>query len=443
LKFFINQKFKNLNYLELIKGSSSAMSVRILGVLATYILTIFISRSYGKDAMGLFALSQTMLMLVSVFSRFGFDTASVKFVSENLSLNKIQKLRKTYFKILKFVIPLSIILSVILYLCSSVIAINIMNKEEMITPLRIISIAILPFVLLFIHSESLRGMKKIIFYSLFRNMSSPIITATILLIFYFNNFTEVQFPIYAYVLSVFILSIISLFIWLFYMPKSNDKSKISVKITDILSVSYPMMFTSSMSYLLQWSGIIILGIFASKGEVGIYSVAVRISYITTITLFAIESIAAPKFSELYANKKMDDFKKMIHQSTKLIFWVSSPILILFLVFPTFFLSLFGGEFIVGKTVLILLVISQFITACSGSVGYILQMTGKQKTFQYIIFLSATINILLNFALVPVYGMLGTAISSLISLMFRNFVSIYMVFHYYNIITFYFPGIFRR
>ena len=143
MKFFINQKFKNLNYLELIKGSSSAMSVRILGVLATYILTIFISRSYGKDAMGLFALSQTMLMLVSVFSRFGFDTASVKFVSENLSLNKIQKLRKTYFKILKFVIPLSIILSVILYLCSSVIAINIMNKEEMITPLRIISIAIL------------------------------------------------------------------------------------------------------------------------------------------------------------------------------------------------------------------------------------------------------------------------------------------------------------
>ena len=63
---------KNLNYLGLIKGSSSAMIVRILGVIATYALTMFISRSYGEDTMGLFALSQTTLMLVSVFLRFGF-----------------------------------------------------------------------------------------------------------------------------------------------------------------------------------------------------------------------------------------------------------------------------------------------------------------------------------------------------------------------------------
>ena len=418
---------KNLNYLGLIKGSSSAMIVRILGVIATYALTMFISRSYGEDTMGLFALSQTTLMLVSVFLRFGFDTASVKFVSENLSLNKIQKLRKIYFKILKFVIPLSVIASISFYFLSPILAVNIMNKKEMILPFRVISIGILPFVLLFIHSESLRGMKKIIFYSLFRNMSLPIITTFILLIFYFNNFKQPQFPIYSYVLSIFILSFISFFVWFFYMPKHEGANKSKVKMTDMLSVSYPMMFTSSMSYLLQWSGIFILGIFVSKGEVGIYSVAVRISYITTMTLFAIESIAAPKFSELYANKKMDDFKKIIHQSTKLIFWASTPILILFLLFPSFFLGLFGEEYIIGKTVLILLVISQFITSCSGSVGYILQMTGKQKTFQHIIFSSAIINILLNFILVPVYGITGAAISSLISLIFRNFVSVYMVY----------------
>ena len=434
---------KNFNYLELIKGSSSAMIVRILGVFATYILTIFISRFYGKDTMGLFALSQTALMLISVFARFGFDTASVKFVSENLSLNKIYKLRRIYFKILKFVIPLSILVSISFYFLSPILAVDIMDKKEMVVPFRIISIAILPFVLLFIHSESLRGMKKIIFYSLFRNMSSPIITTIVLLIFYLNNFKQPQFPIYSYVLSIFILSFISFFVWLFYMPKYDGKNKSRIKISDMLSVSYPMMFTSSMSYLLQWSGIIILGIFVSKGEVGIYSVAVRISYITTITLFAIESIAAPKFSELYASKQIDDFKKIIHQSTKLIFWVSTPLLILFLLFPTFFLGLFGKEFEIGKNVLILLVISQFITSCSGSVGYILQMTGKQKTFQYIIFLSAIINILLNFILVPIYGIMGAAISSLISLIFRNFVSVYMVYYYYNIITFYFPGLNRR
>ena len=443
MKFSLNDKIKNLNYVELIKGSSSAMLIRILGVIATYILTVFISRFYGKDARGIFALSQTVLMLISVFSRFGFDTASVKFVSENLSLNKIKELRNIYFKILKFVVPLSLVISTIFYYLAPFLAINIMGKEEMIIPFHIISFAILPFAILFIHSESLRGMKKIIFYALFRNMSSPVITTLFLLLFYINGFRYLHFPIYSYVISIFILSFISFFVWFFYMPKHKNSNENNINILDLLSVSYPMMFTSSMSYLLQWSGIIILGIFVSKGEVGIYSVAVRISYITTITLFAIESIAAPKFSELYANKKINEFKNIIHQSTRLIFWFSAPILFLFLLFPTFFLGLFGEEFIIGKNVLILLVISQFITSCSGSVGYILQMTGKQKIFQYIIFFSALLNIILNFIFVPKYGITGAAISSLLSMMFRNFVSIYMVYYFYKIITFYIPLISRR
>ena len=121
--------------------------------------------------------------------------------------------------------------------------------------------------------------------------------------------------------------------------------------------------------------------------------------------------------------------------------VFSTNFIFIFIISNIFLGLFG-EFIIGKNVLILLVISQFITSCSGSVGYILQMTGKQNISIHYIF-SALLNIILNFIFVPKYGITGAAISSLLSMMFRNFVSIYMVYYFYKIITFYIPLISRR
>ena len=62
------------------------------------------------------------------------------------------------------------------------------------------------------------------------------------------------------------------------------------------------------------------------------------------------------------------------------------------------------------------------------------MTGKQKTFQNIITISTIINIVLNFILIPNYGLIGAAISNVISICLWNFVSMIYVYKYYNVVT---------
>ena len=438
LKTIAKSRIPDLHLRELLKGTSIAMVIRVLGVGTSYLFTFLIARLYGAGAMGSFALAQTVLMITAIIARLGFDTASVRFVSENYSQKKYGILRKVYFAILKMVIPMSILLSVGLFFLAPILA-EIMHKPEMESLFRISAFGVLPFALLFIHSESFRGMKKIIHYSLFRNMTTPFIASIVLLGYYFSGLSSKIYPVYSYLISIGVLSVIAIAMWLIQMPKSDETDKNQkIKKRNLLNVSLPMLLTSSMGYILQWTGIFILGIFRPEWEVGVYNVAMKISLVTSISLFAINSIAAPKFAELFAQGKMKDFEKIVHQSTRLIFWTSAPFLLLFLIFPTFFLGLFGEEYIFGKWTLIYLTIGQFINAISGSVGYILQMTGKQKTFQNIMIVSTIINIIMNVIFIPKFGITGAAIASALSLIIWNLTSIFMVKKNHNILTLYLP-----
>ena len=88
--------------------------------------------------------------------------------------------------------------------------------------------------------------------------------------------------------------------------------------------------------------------------------------------------------------------------------------------------------------LILLAFGQFVNSISGSVGYILQMTGKHKVFQNIILAATIINIVLNAVLIPVYGISGAAFASMVSLMFWNLTSVVYIRTNLNIMTLYIP-----
>jgi len=183
---------------------------------------------------------------------------------------------------------------------------------------------------------------------------------------------------------------------------------------------------------MAWSDTIMIGIFKTEADVGVYNVALKLAMITGIVLGAVNSIVAPKLSETFNNNRLDEFRELIKQSTRIIFFCTLPILIILFLVPEFLLSFFGAEFIIAKTTLLILLVGQVGNAMSGSVGYILQMTGKEKTVQNILLITLIINILLNFYFIPRYGIEGAAFSSAFSLLFWNIVMIVFVKRYYKI-----------
>ena len=165
--------------------------------------------------------------------------------------------------------------------------------------------------------------------------------------FYALFFQRQIAPIIAYTTSLIFVSFLSLVVWLKNSKLNLIANKNSLKLKDILDVSLPMLLSSSLFLIIQWTDTIMLGIFRTETEVGVYNVALKVAMLTSVGLFAINSIAAPKFAEFYGKEDMKGLGKVAQQSTKLIFWSSFPILLILFIFPSFILGVFGEEFKVG------------------------------------------------------------------------------------------------
>lgn len=411
---------------ELLNGSVIAFALKLAGVACTYIFTFFIARYYGAEAMGIFALSFTMLQIASIVSRLGLDTALLRFISQYASKGEWVCVRKVYRNALQLVLPASLVMSLIFMYSSPWVATNFFQKESLKVYFQIAALGIVPFSWLYLNTECLRGLKEIKSYAFLQTISPYLIGSVLLILLSFIFPGSNHQPVIAYIISIVLTCIGSIWIW---KGRSRHKQSLSsskpevIRHKALLKVSGPMLLASSMFLIMQWTDTLMLGALRSEEEVGVYSVCLKIANITSLSLMAINSIAAPKFAEMWGKENIKGLEKIAKQSTKMIVFISTPILLVIAIFPSSILNLFGNEFTTGYLALILLVLGQFINSISGSVGYILQMTEQETIHQKIIVLASIINVFLNYILIPTHGITGAALASMASTFFWN---VYMI-----------------
>ena len=68
----------------------------------------------------------------------------------------------------------------------------------------------------------------------------------------------------------------------------------------------------------------------------------------------------------------------------------------------------------------------------------MQMSGQQNSYMNILIIGAIINILLNYFLIPIYGINGAALASVFSLSFWNLSMVYIVKRRFGFSTIYLP-----
>ena len=70
----------------------------------------------------------------------------------------------------------------------------------------------------------------------------------------------------------------------------------------------------------------------------------------------------------------------------------------------------------------------------------MQMTNNQKVYQYIIILAFIINLILNYILIPIYGINGAAFSSAVAMAFWNLALVIIIKQKLGFWTIYIPFI---
>jgi len=446
----IKRNFDDKDFLELFKKGGVAMLFRIGGQLLGFLLTFVIAYFFGANGLGDYVLAIVVLKIFTLISKLGLDTASIKYIASYCA-------EKSYFGIISFrkkaisiILFASILCSIIMYFGASHIAEFIGANSYHI---QITSFFIFPLSMFMFHYQNMRGLKEIGGYSFFFWTSQALFSLLVILVLTLFSKDE-NIPLYAYLISLIIISLMSYLTFFYFMKVKKDRNEllflknISDSTVDILKVSIPLMLAQAVHFVMSWTDKLMLGILdspdvisgiaTSSAQIGIYHTAFKLSMFATIGLMAVKSIASPKFAELYQKNDIKILEKVTQQSTKLIFWTTLPLVIIFILFSEKLMLLFGEEFRLGIFSFIILSLGRVVVSFSGAAGNLLQMCGKQVIFMNVAIIGSVINIILNFSLIPIYGINGSAISTMISLVAFNLLLVYFVKREFGFYTFYNP-----
>ena len=431
----ISSNLKNKHFSEVLKGGSLSFITKILGTFLGLLTNLIITRYYGVEVLGSLSIIISIVTIASIFSLMGTDVSILRFVPPFVKEKDSSEVSNIIKRIFLFVFTTSIVLSLILYVSTDYILAKFFEKQELHDYVVLASCLLVFVVFTNLSSAAIRSLKNINLFVFISFLPAIVNLVTIAFLTYF--FFNISNPVYSYFSTKLIVCLLSIFLLRKHLFNFNSEVK-KTSLKKILNTSFPMFLTAVMQLVILQTDIIMLGSLSTIEQVGIYAIVMKLAVLSGFILQSLNSIVAPKFSELFYSREHQELLNLSKKTTKLVFFATVPISIALIVFGESLLSFFGEAFKPGYLALLILTIGQLTNAISGPVGYFLNMTGHQKQFNYIVFLSAFINIILNYFLIPIYGVTGAAFASMLSMVLWNVIATIYTYKKLNFTIMYIP-----
>lgn len=427
-----NQKESSL----LLEKGGIALSVKAGGMITQYLFVFVVARMLGPTALGSFTLSFTVLQLLAILGLLGLDNLLTRKVAAAKAADRPEDIKSAFLTSIKITAISAVLLSFFLFIAAEYLANTVFHKPQLATHLKVMCFALAPFVFINIHAAAFRGMKNMIGFTLYKAII-PLFNVAFIFIGYYSALNIS--PTLGYMISCMLVMILYVIAWNKYSRLKTVEVIETTSMKEMALESLPMMITGSIFFILNWIDNLVIGIFRTELEVGLYDTAFKIASASAIILMAINAIQGPTFAEYHSKNDLSKLRESIFSSTKMLFYATLPFTILIIIFPEWILSFFGKEFEQASTALIILSIGNFFSSITGSVGILLQMTGHQKPYNTIILFAAFTSIILNIILVPRIGITGAAIASAAAKIIQNFAGCLYVYKKFGFLSIYIPG----
>jgi O-antigen/teichoic acid export membrane protein len=182
-----------------------------------------------------------------------------------------------------------------------------------------------------------------------------------------------------------------------------------------LKTAAPLLVIYACDLTLQNADILILSAYLTPAEVGMYFAAAKTMSLILFVHYAVGSAVANRFSALNARGDREALKTFVRDAVHWTFWPSLAAALVLLALGKPLLWLFSPQFTEAYPVMMVLVVGFLVRASMGPAEFLLNMLGEQMLCAAVLVVAAILNVALNFALVPHYGMMGAAIATSTSL----------------------------
>jgi O-antigen/teichoic acid export membrane protein len=182
-----------------------------------------------------------------------------------------------------------------------------------------------------------------------------------------------------------------------------------------LSVSWVLFLMAGVQELLNQIDVILLGILADATEAAHFAAAWRLSSIVPFGLVAVVTVSGPLIASAYHRGDMGELARIARLSARFATLVSLVIALALAALGRPALGLFGPGFSNATPALLILLAGGLVNSATGSVGYLLIMTGHQRAALAIFTAALLLSVLANIMLIPRFGAIGSAMASSLAL----------------------------
>lgn len=265
----------------------------------------------------------------------------------------------------------------------------------------------------------------------------PLVGAFIVFVYVLQNGNPILAGIAFYVLKSLLKILagtVRIKTWTAFEYKLSLPSRKTV--TETLSFSWPLAVESLVVIFLGSIDILMLGWLTASEEVGLYKSIQPVANVLTFLLGSLTFIYLPIATQHFSDGRLGDLDIIYKTSTRWISQLTFPLLLFYFLFGNNFLQvLFGGEYAVAWSALVILSVGQFSSVITGPNGMTIKAIDRTREDLLASAGALITNVVLNYLLIPIYGIEGAAVATALGFFVYNIIDLAILYRYVDVSPF--------
>lgn len=404
----------------LLRGAAGSAGLQVAAIGFAFVTSVVLARLLGPAGYGAFAFAIALLHLLSIPASLGMSKLLIRNVSAYASRSDPGLTAGLLKRADQLTLTAGIIAAGLAFVASLALADG--ADPLMIQAFWMMLPAVPLLVLTRTKQAALQGLKQIVRGQLPENLFLPGLFLLLVVTWWLLPGVELD-PTTAVGLNV-VATGVALYaavrLLRRYVPTDVRSAEPEFKTRRWLRSALPLLFVTGLHVVNSRTDVIMLGAIDGAESVGLYNVAARGAAFVGFFLTASERAIGPTIASLYENDALDRLQALLTWVTRSVVVLSLPTALVFILFGDWILSfVYGPTFSAAHGALAILSGSHLAAVAMGTVYLLLIMTGRERLAAVGVGMSAVLNVVLNAALIPFFGIVGAAIATGASLVLWN------------------------
>ena len=396
------------------RASLTAFSIRVASAAIAFVSQILMARWMGGFDYGIFVLVWTVMVMVGDVSCLGFQSSVVRFIPEYRERNRPAELRGVIQASRVFVLVSSTLIAAAglagVWLFSDAI------ESYYVVPFYL-GIACLPIIAV---SNLMEGMARANSWAVLALAPIYILRPLLILALMVGAILAGYAPSAQVAVACAIVATLATTLYQVaaIMPPAAREvrgERPRYRVREWATVSLPIFLVDGFFYMHTNADVLMIGWFMQPDDVAVYFAALKLLALVHFVYFAVRAGVAHRYAQYAHGGDRERLAVFARETVSWTFWPSLALGAAMLAVGKPMLTLFGEGFDAGYPLLFVLMGGVIARAFVGPAESLLTMSGHQNVCAAVYGGTLAVNLALNVALIPVWGLWGAATATAVAM----------------------------